>query len=98
MDSVGVAVDDQKRVIISIRVLKDETAETLEEWLREVAEMVQAEVMVTDDADGFKKVADALGLKHPVCRVEARSRCCNVSSLFGGLRRGKISLVELMAA
>jgi hypothetical protein len=33
-----------------------------------VAEAVQAEVLVTDDADGFKTAANDNGLKHQVCK------------------------------
>ena len=36
---------------------------------QEVAEAVQAEVLVTDDADGFKTAADENGLQHQVCKT-----------------------------
>ncbi len=66
---LGVAVDDRRGVVISMGILKDETAALLEGWLRGLAETVGAEAPVTDDADGFKRVADVLRLKHQVCRV-----------------------------
>jgi hypothetical protein len=43
-------------------------ADTLQAWLAAVAEAVQAEVLVTDDADGFKTAADENGLQHQVCK------------------------------
>jgi hypothetical protein len=33
-------------------------------WIQELADAVGAEILVTDDADGFKTVADELDLQH----------------------------------
>jgi hypothetical protein len=49
-----------------------EDAEALKEWLQPVAEAVEAELLVTDDADGFKSVADELGLDHQVCKSHVK--------------------------
>jgi len=49
-------------------VVDDETAETQLAWLRQIAEQVGAEVLVSDDADALKTVADELGLAHQICR------------------------------
>ena len=38
------------------------------EWIEPIAKEVEAEVIVTDDADAFKQVADELGLNHQVCK------------------------------
>ena len=70
---IGVAVDDLEGIELSIDVLDDETAETEVAWLRQIAEQVGAEVLVTDDADAFKIVADELDLAHQVCRAHVTS-------------------------
>ena len=39
-------------------MLDGEDAETLEKWMKPIAETVEAEIVVTDDADAFKIVTD----------------------------------------
>jgi hypothetical protein len=43
-------------------------AETLKEWLDPLVEAVDADLLVSDDADAFKTAADELGLGHQVCK------------------------------
>ena len=66
---IGVVVDDLTGIELSIDILEDETTETQLAWLREMAELIGAEVLITDDADALKTVADELGLAHQVCRA-----------------------------
>jgi len=66
---IGVIVDDLKNIELSVDILDDETAETQVAWLRQIAEAIGAEVLVSDDADTFKIAADELGLAHQVCRA-----------------------------
>ena len=66
--SVGVSVDAISGLALTIDLLDDGEAETLTKWLEEVAAAVGAEVVVTDDADGFKQAADEIGLGHQVCK------------------------------
>ena len=68
---VGVVVDDLEGIELSVDILDDETAETQLAWLRQIAEQVGAEVLVSDDADALKTVADELGLAHQICRGHA---------------------------
>ena len=39
---------------------------TLLQWLQPVVALVGAEVLVSDDADAFKIVADSWGLEHQI--------------------------------
>ena len=39
------------------------------EWIEPIAKSVGANVLVTDDADGFKTVADEVGVQHQVCQA-----------------------------
>jgi transposase-like protein len=70
---IGVVVDDLEGIELSVDILDDETAETQLAWLRQIAEQVGAEVLVSDDADALKIVADELGLAHQVCRAHVTS-------------------------
>jgi hypothetical protein len=66
---VGVVVDDVTGTELSVDVLDDESADTQLAWLREMAALVGAEVLITNDADAFKSVVDELGLEQQICRV-----------------------------
>jgi hypothetical protein len=65
---LGLTVDDTTGLALTVDKLPAEDAETLKEWLEPIAEAVDAQLLVTDDADAFKKVADELGLEHQVCK------------------------------
>lgn len=65
---LGLAVDDTTGLVLTVDALSAEDADTLKEWLGPVAEAVEAELLVSDDADAFKSVAGDLGLDHQVCK------------------------------
>lgn len=65
---VGVAVDAQRGITLDIKVLDSQNTQALEEWLLPILELAGAEALITDDADGFKAVADKAGVNHQVCR------------------------------
>lgn len=66
--AIAIAVDDQTGVTLDIEILEDEKSETLVAWLDPLLSLVGAEVLLTDDQDGFKIVADEAGVPHQVCR------------------------------
>jgi hypothetical protein len=66
--TVGVTTDAVAGTTLTIDILDNGEAETLQEWVAEVAGAVQAQVLVSDDADGFKQAADQHGLSHQVCK------------------------------
>jgi transposase-like protein len=65
---VGVIVDPLNGLVLSIDHLNGEDAQTLQEWVEPIAETVGAQVLVSDDADAFKHVAEQSGLKQQVCK------------------------------
>ncbi len=54
---------------LTIDALTAEDSQALQEWIEPIAKSVGATVLVTDDADGFKTVADEAGLQHQVCKA-----------------------------
>jgi len=64
---VGIVVEADNGMVIDIEVLEDETSQTIKSWLIPILKEVKAEVIVTDDADSFKEVADSLEIHHQVC-------------------------------
>jgi hypothetical protein len=69
---LGLSVDDTTGLVLTVDELSGEDAETLKEWLAPVAEAVDAEILVSDDADAFKTVADELGMDHQVCKSHVK--------------------------
>ncbi len=63
-------------------IIEDESAATITIWIRALAETVGAEVVVSDDTDAFKTVADELGLDHQICRAHVNR---NVHDLIASL-------------
>jgi transposase-like protein len=65
---LGLTVDDTTGMVLTLDAVPGEDADTLRDWLQPIAAAVGARLLVTDDADGFKTVADDLGLEHQVCK------------------------------
>ena len=66
--TVGVSVDVVDGVALTVDLLPNGESATLKAWVEELAAAVGAEVLVSDDADGFKAAADESGLAHQVCK------------------------------
>jgi hypothetical protein len=60
--SLGLAVGDTTGLVLTVDELPAEDADTLKEWLQPVVDAVRAQLLVTDDADALKTVADELGM------------------------------------
>jgi hypothetical protein len=69
---LGLSVDALSGLALTIDEVGAEDAQTLKEWMEPIANSVGAHVLVTDDADAFKTVADELGLDHHVCKSHGK--------------------------
>src|SRR5260370_4375432 len=69
---LGITVDPISGLALTIDALSAEDSQTLKEWIEPIAKSVGATVLVTDDADGFKTVADEVGVQHHVCKAHVR--------------------------
>lgn len=65
---LGITVDARTGLVLTIDQLSGEDAQSLQAWLALIAERVEAQVLVSDDADAFKTVADQQGLFQQVCK------------------------------
>jgi transposase-like protein len=94
---LGLAVDDTTGLVLSIDELSAEDAETIKEWLEPIAKAVEAELLVSDDADAFKTVADELGLEHQVCKSHVKRNTetlvDNLASLAGSDADGSLAAI-----
>ena len=66
--AVAVAIDTQAGVMLDIEIVENEETETLQRWLDPLLKLVGAEVLITDDQDAFKTIADEAGVSHQICR------------------------------
>ena len=73
--AIAIAIDAETGVTLDIEIVENEEAETLGAWLQPLLKLVGAEVLITDDQDSFKSVADKAGVGHQICR---RHVTCNV--------------------
>jgi hypothetical protein len=66
--TIGIAVDAINGMVLSIDELPGEDAEQLQAWLEPILDVVDADVVVSDDADAFKKVSAETGRAQQVCK------------------------------
>jgi transposase-like protein len=66
--TLGICVDETNGWVLSIDQLDGADTDTLQNWLQPLIEHFDAQVLVTDDADAFKTVADTSGVAHQVCK------------------------------
>jgi hypothetical protein len=67
-----VVVDDRSGDLLGLDIITSENSEEVREVVEEVAGQVGAEVLVSDDLDTYKSVADEAGLDHQICRSHVR--------------------------
>lgn len=79
---VAVATNLLSGAPLTIDVLRAETAMQLEDWIRDLAKQLGVEILVTDDADSMKIVADNLGVQHQIRRAHVNR---NVHDLVAAL-------------
>ena len=66
--TIGIVVDAVNGMVLSIDELPGEDAEQLQAWLEPILDAVDADVVVSDDADAFKNVSDETGRSQQVCK------------------------------
>jgi transposase-like protein len=69
---LGITVDAISGLTLSVDALSAQDIEALKQWIEPIAHSVEAQVLVTDDADGFKTVADEIGVQHQVCKAHVK--------------------------
>jgi hypothetical protein len=81
---LGITVDPISGLALTIDVLPAEDSKTLKDWIEPIAKSVGATVLVTDDADGLKTVADEVSMQHQVCIAHVLR---NTETLIKSLRK-----------
>jgi hypothetical protein len=85
--SVGISVDAVRGTVLSLDLLPNGEATTLTAWVQDLASVLGAELLVSDDADPFKLAADACGMPHQVCTAHVgRNTDAWVDAILPALR------------
>ncbi|HLA42290.1 MAG TPA: hypothetical protein VJZ27_02575, partial [Aggregatilineales bacterium] len=79
---IQVVVDDSTQDLLGLELVTSENSPEMLAVLRDIAQAVGAEVLVSDDLDSYKEVADELGLDHQICRKHVKD---NVDELVDEL-------------
>jgi transposase-like protein len=69
---IQVVVDDQSGDLLGLDIIVSENSEEVRQVVERVVEQVKAEVLVSDDLDVYKGVADKVGLGHQICRSHVK--------------------------
>ena len=69
---IQIVVDDQSGDLLGLDIVVSENSKEVRKIVEQVAEQVEAEVLVSDDLDVYKNVADELGLEHQICRSHVK--------------------------
>jgi len=94
---LGISVDAVSGLTLSIDALPGEEAEQLKTWLEPILNAVDADVLVSDDADAFKKVSDATGRAQQVCKSHVgRNSDALVEELSALIQNGQDHSLELI--
>jgi len=94
---LGISVDAVSGLTLSIDALPGEEAEELKAWLEPILDAVDADVLVSDDADAFKKVSDETGRAHQVCKSHVgRNTDALVEELSALIRAGQDRSLETL--
>ena len=65
---IEVVVDDETGELLGLDITTSESAEEIEPFIRQIAQQVEAEVLVSDDFDSYKNIADNGDLAHQICQ------------------------------
>ena len=80
---IQIVVDDKNGDLLGLDIIVSENSEEVLDIVQGIGEQVDAEVLVSDDLNSYKRVADDLGLDHQICRTHVKR---NVDDLADELR------------
>ncbi len=87
---IQVVVDDKTQDLLGLELIISENNPEAVAMVREIAEEVDAEVLVSDDLGSYQEVADDLGLAHQICRRHVKENVDTLAdALFVQLKDGE---------
>jgi hypothetical protein len=80
--TIAVGVDALTQAVLEIELVDSESVEALRPFVEELVSIFEVEVLLTDDQDSYKPIADDLALQHGICRAHVNR---NVAQLVADL-------------
>lgn len=80
--TIGIGVDALVGDVLTIEVVETESTEALQPFIDELIEVFEVEVLLSDDQDTYKTIADEKAVLHSICRAHVNR---NVARLVGEL-------------
>lgn len=80
--TIAVGVDALTEAVLEIELVDSESVEALRPFVEELVGTFEVEVLLTDDQDSYKQLADDLALQHAICRAHVNR---NVAQLVAEL-------------
>ena len=80
--TIAVGADALTQNVLDIELVESESVDALRPFLQELVRMFEIEVLLSDDQDTYKQLADELDIKHGLCRAHVNR---NVAKLVGTL-------------
>ena len=88
---IQVVVDDASQDLLGLELTTSENSAIAVKMVREIAEKVGAEVLVSDDLGSYQDVADELGLAHQICRKHVKDNVDKLAeALFDQLKQNEV--------
>jgi transposase-like protein/ribosomal protein S27AE len=91
---IEVVVDDESGELLGLDIIVSENSEEILEIIQDVAEEIDAEVIVSDDHGAYKEAAVELGLAHQICRSHVKRNVDELAESIQGQLRRKERLPE----
>lgn len=81
--TIAIGVDALMGDVLAIDLIDAESADALRPFLDDLREVFRVEVLLSDDQDSYKRLADEMGLAHGVCRRHVNQNVANLVAELG---------------
>jgi transposase-like protein len=81
--TIAVGVDALRGDVIEIELVDAESVEALRPFINELVETFEVEVLLSDDQDTYKVLADQAAIEHGVCRSHVNRNVANLVDQLG---------------
>jgi transposase-like protein len=81
--TIGIGVDALLGDVLEIELVDAESVEAMRPFIRDLIETFEVEVLLSDDQDTYKALADELSVEHGVCRAHVNRNVANLVDQLG---------------
>ncbi len=81
--TVAVGVDALAHEVLEIEVVDSASIETMRPFIQDLVHVFEVEVLLSDDQDSYKTIADDLAVQHGVCRAHVNRNVADLVAQLG---------------